>query len=1510
MAYKYPAERLKTSFFGLASGLLSLLLPSLAVAQNEVSVDQFTGTANVSIPLTAVGIKDAGVSVDMVYNARGVKVNDQSNSRAISRSDGSFTLKSLASDGSFVGTNWGLSGLPSIQREVRDLPDDVELSTSAERRYGWLSSQGQAYRNNIATTPTPSWSSSFPGSNSAEANAYNLIHQFEQPFSSTNIVMHDSEPDIFSYSFAGHSGRFLFDAQGVAHTMPYDPIDISYTKYSTGIVSIVIRTPEGVTYTFDEKDLLAKKTNSTQGQNLQYKIRDYNAFNVLPNTTNALTYATAWHARTIRNTIGEEITLAYTVVDNNAYNEAFSPQSSWYIAAGNTTGNANSQQYGWTYAPTQHRVTSITSPTTRVTFEMGTQEYLYLASVTTYSALFGTLLKKTTFEYGLNLARQENDGCMDAPWSWAGDYGGVIDPNIHPKRFLLSCETRGDCSAPLTYRFGYAGLNATATTRILPPSGSNPQDYWGNFLYSNRGWTPMIPVVFLFPSLSAATTPNAPFRLQNGGLSPKFVLWDGAIRQAANVAVPGVGTDNCLMGFDESTVLGTLNRITVPTGGIINLMYEAHQYYDFKALNDGCTGPGPRIKAVTYYDNLTGVEQRREYRYTASDGSTSGRLLRAPRFAFLVPAASTTSTNSTQALTDATRRSPNDLGTEPFEGRDVGYQRVTEVLPGRGETTTEFDIPATADDVTVDPAAPVPAGIAWQWNRTRIGIARASNVSLFGPYVPGYDGYPFPLNPPLNFRTGRPLRVQVKAEAVGTSPPALVKQTDYTYRLSSAASASATSLTTIMGLAYEIMPGFRVSGNAPYIDGTVYAYARYELPVDFIYALSSETVKLYDQASAAGQPGSTFVTTATQYGYNTQGRLTSTTTSNTDGRQYRTRYKYAADYGLPVPGAARTAALAPLLNRVQVDRITGEVIETIQEVQLNGQGWTVLGGTLNTFTTGPSTTTGAVTRPYQVWHWQANPSIAATAYDETRVQSSGSPATWDLHIGNRYRLESTIEEVDSHLQPLTVSSRAGRNIAGQHFSHLGTLPVLNIANAYASEVVFSDFESSNAFDQAHAFQLVGQPTRVTDPLQARSGTAYLSLPASNTGLTTPLPAPGAGALASPATSRYVLSYWARAATATSLTVELTPTTSPPTVITRAVGGAANAWELIEVPIDLTGITPQNRASYTLTLKPTGNVSIAVDDVLLLPSTATAQSSTYDVNMVKKSSETDARHATTYYDYNRLGQLAYVRDHNKHIVRQVKQTLSGAAIDNTALNFTYSAPACSSCSISNMIGGTGMTFTALGLCGANSPRLEWNFGDASTPVVTAATTLSHTFPQASGPVSYTVTLTVTTVDGSSTLSKVLTIYPAPLLAAECTDGITQADRCGLGDDMRNDCQLSSDGSQSIGTWSTTFIIRFTNSVMPAGVTYQWFAENINGPITAPYTLPPNGPVGGSNTLPPITAIVKWPATAAATNQCPSGSIYLCRPTIGYRYACVINAPNTRPIVKYFQLVYRSRTSACP
>ncbi|UOQ70218.1 hypothetical protein [Hymenobacter cellulosilyticus] len=79
---------------------LATLFTLSAKAQQEVSVDQFTGTASVSIPLTAATIQGVTVPIGLTYTATGLQADDQ---------------------GGIVGVGWSLSGVPHLSREVRGL---------------------------------------------------------------------------------------------------------------------------------------------------------------------------------------------------------------------------------------------------------------------------------------------------------------------------------------------------------------------------------------------------------------------------------------------------------------------------------------------------------------------------------------------------------------------------------------------------------------------------------------------------------------------------------------------------------------------------------------------------------------------------------------------------------------------------------------------------------------------------------------------------------------------------------------------------------------------------------------------------------------------------------------------------------------------------------------------------------------------------------------------------------------------------------------------------------------------------------------------------------------------------------------------------------------------------------------------------------------------------------------------------------------------------------------------
>lgn len=139
----------------------------------ETPVSLYTGTPQISIPLYTVQEGNYSLPVSMDYNARGIKVSEIA---------------------SWVGLGWSLNAGGMISREVRTIPD--------EWSDGFLNSEPPLI-------PDPQ--TSLNGIKDVDMQKHASGHK-------------DNEPDIFYYSFAGHTGRFIFDKAG--KSIPY-PIKIS-----------------------------------------------------------------------------------------------------------------------------------------------------------------------------------------------------------------------------------------------------------------------------------------------------------------------------------------------------------------------------------------------------------------------------------------------------------------------------------------------------------------------------------------------------------------------------------------------------------------------------------------------------------------------------------------------------------------------------------------------------------------------------------------------------------------------------------------------------------------------------------------------------------------------------------------------------------------------------------------------------------------------------------------------------------------------------------------------------------------------------------------------------------------------------------------------------------------------------------------------------------------------------------------------------------------------------------
>ena len=887
------------------------------------------------------------------------------------------------------------------------------------------------------------------------------------------------------------------------------------------------------------------------------------------------------------------------------------------------------------------------------------------------------------------------------------------------------------------------------------------QDYWG-FANGNRASTG-IPRLYVYPQLLSAGVirPAAPYRLypapdyESGGM-----VLPGADRRPANRL--------------SVALAGTLTRVTFAAGGQVALEYEQNQFYDPVAQQSLPAG-GLRIRTITVQDPVTRVESRRDYNYqqagTNNAGISSGVLLHLPRFAFVMPL-----TSSVQ-WADATVRAINDLAPDPFESRPVGYRQVTEIVPGKGQVTTTFSAPGGADDndSPADAASNLPA-----WQRPMFGVAR---LSLFGncpsvaPLQALSELYPFAPASNYDFCRGLPQTVWYRAEPTsGTAPGTLVRQEDYTYQYVNARP----GMNSVTGLRYEQL------GNA---SQPVFAYAKYTLLTNYFYLPRQQVTSQFVTGGTTSQ-------SSVRYRYNNQGWLACKTMQGADNVITRTRFKYLSDYVLPASGA--TGELLAMTTRVG-EGVTSDLVESISEVRPVGSSGpvTYAGATLQTFITGSAmdahnNPVATPTYPYQLRSWQ--PAHTVASYDSVRVDNTS------LHIPTALRVASTVLAVDPGLTPISARTAAGRQVSGKHLGYAGMVPLLQISNATAAEVIFSDFETES---KPYGFATSGARFATA----ARTGNYGYELPA-GTRLTAMLPASAA--------PQYRLVFWARAMGVASGTVTVSSGASN-VPFTSSFSGSSQ-WQRYDVLLPVGSLV--NRTSYQLALtanSTNGNVNLLVDDVTLLPADATTISATYSLAL-GKTSETDARGRTTYYEYAPTGDLALVRDHNQAIQHQYQKGLPGQTM-LAGISFTASG---------TMLEGEPISFAAMtGLKGPLEYKWDWGDGTAVT-AYTFDAQKTHTYPNTGQVQTRNVRLYLRSQGTEYMVTQPIITNPIPLTLTTCTAGILSFDDCShcCGESVDTTCNPNAPDSNN----STTFQV---TPNLGGNITYQWEWWHISANATGDY-----------------------------------------------------------------------------
>ena len=463
-----------------------VVMPSPTAASlgkyTDIPVSHFTGVPGISVPIYTVQEGVLSIPISVSYHASGIKVGEPA---------------------SRVGTGWSLNAGGVISRTVLGLADE----------------EGNGYLTLGA---------------SIENNSLEEHHQVAQG----NL---DSQPDIFSYNFAGYTGKFFFDKNGQFHHVQKSDIQVTDLIIVSGeIRGMKLITPDGSKYYFG---------------------RYQNRSAIERTQINAVfgPHSTAWYLLRVENhNGGQYIDLEYET-ESYEYEYLASCEYSTVDNIGGLCGSSGNSVscsgFGLSGSKsiniiTSYKLSSIKSSTTEVSFYNNT----YRQDLNPYSGDNGRQLDEIKIRVGDNGVVCE---------SYLFDYSYFIDPDASlssAKRLKLDQITRKSCSGETfpPYVFHYNGGN------FLPHRLSKSIDHWGFY--------------------------NGVDNEEIDVICPPSRVFIPELGQKTEYGEAGRNSD------ENSMLFGMLEKIDYPTGGSASFEYEANRV--FIDLEEAAANPDASANAV------------------------------------------------------------------------------------------------------------------------------------------------------------------------------------------------------------------------------------------------------------------------------------------------------------------------------------------------------------------------------------------------------------------------------------------------------------------------------------------------------------------------------------------------------------------------------------------------------------------------------------------------------------------------------------------------------------------------------------------------------------------------------------------------------------------------------------------------------------------------------------------------------------------------------------------------
>ncbi|MBX9782408.1 MAG: hypothetical protein K2X48_03845 [Chitinophagaceae bacterium] len=526
----------------------------------DIPVSYHTGIPQISIPIHEIRDGSLSVPISISYHAGGLKVDEQD---------------------SWVGAGWALNAGGVITRTVKNKPD--ERQPQAMQQYGHFSEYGMAsYHEQLLGAPQAS-------------------------------INYDTEPDLFSFSFNGYSGKFYFNDDRTPILVPESDLKIETvyvpgTTWGTlapgtlngevGIQTIIITTPDGTKYYFGIR----------QGE--------------------TLTCTAPGNCQPV------EVTVSYN--SNSGFGSLAQPISSWYLhkiisADGNNAINLYYERDKYAFYTYSSSVNGLTSASSN--------QYEIVKNFVSGVRLREIRATHEKVEFEQGSVRQDL-----SRWETGIDENIVDNLNQTSKALgvIKLIDNSGFCYKKFVLTHGYFVNTTPLTNSVFASTGVNLQSDTRRLklltIQEQTGNGTVTKPAFSFDYFTepiarrmsfskdhwgynnGVTTNQSLFPLLSTSTGTVFITNGNANRDAVWPAMRG----------------GALKQITYPTGGRTEFEFEPHTFAATvnSQMADRIVG-GLRIKSISNMDPVTNQTIVTNYSYQYSSnasltGLSSGLLFGKP----------------------------------------------------------------------------------------------------------------------------------------------------------------------------------------------------------------------------------------------------------------------------------------------------------------------------------------------------------------------------------------------------------------------------------------------------------------------------------------------------------------------------------------------------------------------------------------------------------------------------------------------------------------------------------------------------------------------------------------------------------------------------------------------------------------------------------------------------------------------------------------------------------------